>query len=183
MDELRIADTLWRPLRSGDGVHIARALSDEPWAKAYHDPLHSERLIELTEQGKGRGFVCTDVGDGAECFDQLHGIIGITPYPTEHASWHTLTFLAPCLQRRSLTGPIKAVQHAWASELGIGDGLAASVAASNHRSRRAMAKIYPNAQRILLHESWRPGGGRDTELWLLDGPPPGIDETLLDLRP
>lgn len=169
---MRIAGTIWRPIRSGDGVAVAHALSGEAWARAYHDPAHCERLIELAQQGRGCGWVCTESGN--DCTDELHGIIGITPYPTEHAAWHTLTFLSPCLQKRGLTGPIKAAQHAWAVKLGISNGLAASISVDNHRSRRAMAKIYPDAKRILLHESWRPGG-RDSELWLLDGPPQQVE--------
>lgn len=164
-DGIWIEGTHWRAMRPGDGSRLAAALTGVEWAHAYTDEAHVERLISLGQSA----LVCDDAGS-SDCTRALHGLLAVAPYPGGISPWQTVTMLAPCLQGRRLSALIKAEQWRIAQRMGINE-LVASVAVANGRSRAAMRKTYPTLRSQLVHEPWRPGGGRDSEIWLITGPP------------
>lgn len=155
----------------GDARALHDALPDTPrdvvsWNKLCEDVCHAAR------HGQAIAYVCTDAAHS--CHEAVHGLVAVVPYPGPQAQWQTLTQLAPCLRGRGLTAPIKSAQWRWMRELSCGDSSAELVAAvdtSNIRSRRSLAKLYPQARRMITWQPWTQHGGRFVELWMIDGPP------------
>jgi hypothetical protein len=157
---MQIGANQWRVYELSDAPAIAQMLADEPWAWAYHDP-HSGSLARYSTriaEGQAKAIVCLTAAE--PCDHSLHGFVGVGLYGGPQARWQTSTFLCRCQRGKGTGESIKTWQGQAARELDAANAvpgqalLVASIHEGNHRSRRNMQKLYPEAPRQMVREDW-----------------------------